>query len=258
MVTSTAVPPAAAPPARLDEPLLAFVAATVLAAGLYWTGRMVPFVGENLHGAIALVFLFTPRVASALSHRPFDYEQAGLRLWPLALNLKVLLLALLVAFPLFFLAFLGFYRGVCSLIGSPTFGFYADWMASNCVRWRGWSPTHVDLPPDFALVALTQLVVIAVPEELFFRGYLQTRLEERWPPGRRLFGAPVGRALLVSSLLFAVGHVLVDLNPQRVAVFFPALVFGWMRARTGSIAAAATFHALCNLYSELLHRWYFN
>ena len=241
----------------LTESLLAFAAATALAAALYWIGRAVPVVGANLHGAIAVVFLFTPRLAARLSGRPFDYDTAGLHLEPIGLNLRVLLAAVVVGFGIFFLAFLGFYGSLCGLTDSPTLGRMAEWMASNCIRWRGFSAEHFDLPPDFAMVALTQLVVVAVPEELFFRGYLLGRLEERWPPARNFLGAPVGRALLVSSLLFALGHVLVDLNPQRIAVFFPALVFAWMKARTGSIAAGAAFHALCNLYSELLHRWYF-
>jgi hypothetical protein len=30
-----------------------------------------------------------------------------------------------------------------------------------------------------------------------------------------------------------------------------------MRARTGSIAAGATFHALCNVVSDVLHTSYF-
>jgi membrane protease YdiL (CAAX protease family) len=67
----------------------------------------------------------------------------------------------------------------------------------------------------------------------------------------------VGWALVVSSALFAVSHVAVIPNPQRLAVFFPALLFGWMRARTGSIAAGAAFHALCNLLSDVLHTSYF-
>ena len=113
------------------------------------------------------------------------------------------------------------------------------------------------MPPQFALLAFSQLVVVAIPEELFFRGYLMGRLEHVWPPTHRLLGAPVGAALLVSSVLFALGHVLVVPNPQRLAVFFPALVFGWMRARTGSIAAGATFHALCNITSDVLHTSYF-
>ena len=121
----------------------------------------------------------------------------------------------------------------------------------------GFSGGQLRLPPDFALLALNQVLVIAIPEELFFRGYLQGRLEARWPPGRRLLGAGVGRALLLSSVLFALGHFLVDFNPQRLAVFFPGLIFGWMRARTGSIAAGAGFHALCNLLADVLHGSYF-
>jgi membrane protease YdiL (CAAX protease family) len=103
------------------------------------------------------------------------------------------------------------------------------------------------------LLALNQVLVIALPEELFFRGYLLGRLEARWPPRRRLAGAPVGRALLVSAALFALGHFLVDFNPQRLTVFFPALVFGWMRARTGSIVPGTAYHASCNLLSDVLH-----
>ncbi|HXU01770.1 MAG TPA: CPBP family glutamic-type intramembrane protease, partial [Polyangia bacterium] len=64
-------------------------------------------------------------------------------------------------------------------------------------------------------------------------------------------------ALIVSSVLFAVSHVVVIPNPQRLAVFFPALLFGWMRARTGSIVPGALFHALCNILSDVLHVSYF-
>jgi membrane protease YdiL (CAAX protease family) len=116
---------------------------------------------------------------------------------------------------------------------------------------------RLQLPPDFLLLALSQILVVAVPEELFFRGYLMGRLEERWPSRRRFLGANVGRPLVVSSLLFALGHLLVDFDLQRLSVFVPALVFGWMRARTGSIAAGALFHALCNLFSEVLHDSFF-
>ena len=101
-------------------------------------------------------------------------------------------------------------------------------------------------------------MVVAIPEELFFRGYLMERLERVWPPDApRCSARKVGWALVVSSALFALGHLLVIPNPQRLAVFFPALVFGWMRARTGSIAAGATFHALCNVVSDVLHTSYF-
>jgi hypothetical protein len=237
----------------LREPLLAFAVATVLAAVLAQVAAVVPLVRDNLHVAIAVIFFYAPALAARLSRRPFDYGQAGLGIEPIKLNAKVLGVALAITFPGFLLGFFWFYGVVCGAHGAA----FAQWFGGLCARWQGWHGGALTFPHSFLLLALNQLVVVAIPEELFFRGYLLGRLEERWPSRRRLFGAPVGAALLVSSLLFAVGHLVVVPNPQRLAVFFPALVFGWMRARTGSIAAGAAFHALCNLFSDVLHTSFF-
>ena len=48
-----------------------------------------------------------------------------------------------------------------------------------------------------------KLVVVALPEELFFRGFLLGLLEKRFPPRRRLLGGGIGLALVLSSLAFA-------------------------------------------------------
>ncbi len=98
--------------------------------------------------------------------------------------------------------------------------------------------------------------MIALPEEAFYRGYLLTALDDIWPPARRLLGARVGLGLVVSSAVFALGHLLTEFNPSRLAVFFPALVFGWLRARTGGVGAAILFHAFCNLFASYLARGY--
>lgn len=97
-----------------------------------------------------------------------------------------------------------------------------------------------------------QLVIIALPEEAFYRGYLQSRLDEALPWKARILGADIGPALLVTSLVFALGHFATIREPARLAVFFPSLVFGWLRARTGGIGAGVAFHASCNIFSELL------
>jgi uncharacterized protein len=97
-----------------------------------------------------------------------------------------------------------------------------------------------------------QLLVIALPEEAFFRGYLQTRLDDAWGAPWRVLGARLGPSWLVTSALFAVGHLLTEAYPGRLAVFFPALLFGWLRARTGGIGAALVLHALCNLFASYL------
>lgn len=128
------------------------------------------------------------------------------------------------------------------------------------IGFRVWfSPSHalepLALVPSLDLV-LGQLLVIALPEEAFFRGYLQTRLDRCFPNRWSVGGAEIGVSLVLTSAIFAVGHLLTLVNPTRLAVFFPSLLFGWLRARTGGIGAAVVFHALCNLLSASLARAY--
>ena len=99
---------------------------------------------------------------------------------------------------------------------------------------------------------LGQVLVIALPEEAFYRGYLQTRLDDAFGTRWQLLGARVGPSLLFTSLLFAAGHLATEYHPARLAVFFPSLLFGWMRARTGSIGSAVALHAACNLFASYL------
>ncbi len=127
--------------------------------------------------------------------------------------------------------------------------------------WRWWwSPKlpfalHV-MPLEALNEVFGQIVVIALPEEAFYRGYLQSRFDDAWTPRLRVAGAMLGPGVILASLVFAVGHMATIHVPARLAVFFPALLFGWLRARTGGIGAAVAFHALCNLFSEALGRGY--
>lgn len=78
-------------------------------------------------------------------------------------------------------------------------------------------------------------LVPAVVEELLFRGVLQRRLVEAWP---------AGRAVLVTSVLFAVAH----LDPQYAILVLPSgawlgLVAWWSRSTWPAMAC----HAVNNL-----------
>ncbi len=102
--------------------------------------------------------------------------------------------------------------------------------------------------------ALGQLLVIALPEEAFFRGWLQTKLDAYFPRTVRVLGLPIGLSIVVASAVFAVGHFLTIPSPARFAVFFPSLLFGALRKRTGGIGAGVVLHALFNLLSSSLAR----
>ena len=242
----------------LRECLVAFLAATVAAVLLFRLGQWWSFVGDNLHGFIAIVFLYTPTMASRCSGLAFDYSNEGaLRTTPLRPIVTTLAAAILATWPIFVAGFFWFYGSACQSNAHALVQWWWQTFAPICPRWLGELSPPLRLPPDFLLLMLSQLLVVALPEELFFRGYLWDRLEAKWPHRWRILSAPVGYAWLVSSLLFAVGHLAVDLDPLRLLVFFPALVFGWMRARSDSIVPGLVFHALCNLLSDVLYETYF-
>ena len=111
------------------------------------------------------------------------------------------------------------------------------------------------LPPNVTGLALAQLIVVALPEEALFRGYLQTALSDLETNRIRVLGVPIAPgALVLQATLFAAIHFMVEPHPARLAVFFPALLFGWTRAWRGGIGAAVALHAMSNLYSEILSR----
>jgi CAAX protease family protein len=216
---------------------LTFAGATAAAALLFHL-QFIPFVQNNLHALVAAIFLLLPQ---ALLRERGDIERYGFTTRPRDLGLKVAAFGIFVILPLFVLGFIAYNRALCQ---------YAPRLVGG-ICYRVLHP-HFRLPGGFAMMAAAQLVVVALPEELFFRGYIQGRLEDAWPPKWNLFGARVGGAWLMGSVLFALGHFFVTFQPQMLTRVFPGLVFGWMFARTRSILAGTIFHAACNLLMEVL------
>jgi membrane protease YdiL (CAAX protease family) len=150
-------------------------------------------------------------------------------------------------------ASMGWALGLTAIVAVPFFFGWRAWWGAVA---PGLPFSLAVRPLDVANEVAGQLFVIALPEEAFYRGYLQSRLDEAWPPRWRVLGATVGPGLLGASAIFALGHVATVHLPTRLAVFFPALLFGWLRARTGGIGASVCFHMLCNVYSQALGRGY--
>lgn len=102
-------------------------------------------------------------------------------------------------------------------------------------------------PENLFMLIGYHLFFVAIPEELFYRGYIQTRLDEVYRPQWNILGAKLGWGWIITCVVFAIGHSLVEFQWWHVFIFFPSLVFGWMRARSGGIMAGAFFHATCNI-----------
>lgn len=102
----------------------------------------------------------------------------------------------------------------------------------------------VSTPLSFAVVALLAIIAAPLFEELFFRGFLQ-------PLFSRTFGVLVG--ILLTSVLFGSLH-----GPEYswawqyvVAISLAGAVFGWVRARTGSIIPSTVMHGCFNAMSVI-------
>lgn len=112
------------------------------------------------------------------------------------------------------------------------------------------------LPERLPNLVLTHFLGVALPEEVFYRGFIQPRMAERFTKRWNFLGASLGWEIPITSALFALGHFAGEYDPTRLAPFFPGLVFGFLRAKTGTVYGAVAFHALSNILSECLYACY--
>lgn len=95
-----------------------------------------------------------------------------------------------------------------------------------------------------AILIALQLFFVALPEEVFFRGYLQEKL------GNDLKG------VVIVSVFFALGHFFTlcvasgfigGICTQSVLTFFPSLIMGYLYVRTGTLWGSIIFHFFSNI-----------
>lgn len=91
------------------------------------------------------------------------------------------------------------------------------------------------MPPAGDLLA-GQLLLAALPEEVFFRGYLYDAFEEAGL-------APV----VATAALFAAAHLVIRPTAYRALTLLPGLAFGWARRKTGTVWAPVALHLAFNL-----------
>ncbi len=245
--------PAASPeaPALRRELLVTWAQAVALLALAKGLSLVEPtgLLAANLAGVAALLFIALPD--RRIQRRGEHWQTYGLPWWGLAdartwrawgRGLAIGAGVCAVVFPLFFVVFLGW----AYLLPHLPPGL-ARLLAPYSL------PPHLQLrlPSRFALLVANQLLVVALPEELFYRGWMQTS----WAAGSRsravVLGAALGAGFLSTQVLFALGHLVV-LEVWRLGTFFPGLLFGWLRERTGNLAAPVVVHGLSNVFIAVL------
>ena len=101
---------------------------------------------------------------------------------------------------------------------------------------------------------LTYALFVGFGEEIIYRGYMQSRLNEAFGKPYRFFGVAFGWGGIITALLFGFMHVgvlhwmLGHSTGVTLAwgfwTFFAGLVKGFVREKSGSILAPALLHGL--------------
>jgi membrane protease YdiL (CAAX protease family) len=203
-------------------------------AVLDMVGLWVPFVHGLVGAAAVAAFLYVP--IRLLERRGQEARDAGWRFDRLGRDLAWSLAVCAVVLPLFTAAYVLVVK-------------WAAQLPPESRSWLGpvpaWRPFRFRVPLDWELAGrVGGNAAVSFSEEFFYRGYMTMRFEERWGPVK---------SAVAAAALFAVGHLLTP-APWRLAVFFPALLFAWLRNRTGTIVGASIAHFLCNVWLMLLER----
>jgi membrane protease YdiL (CAAX protease family) len=224
----------------LREALAAWVCVLAGLAALALIGRAVPILGQLTSAAAVAAFLVVP--TRLLERRGQEPGDAGLRFDRWGRDAAWAVAVCAVVLPPFAFAFVHFVE-LLPRLPPGLRGLLAPYGAGHTLRFA--APTTLSGAGELA-GRIAGNAAVALSEEYFYRGYLTLRLEEALPPRLSILGAKVGGGAVLAAALFAVGHLLVP-APWRLAVFFPALMFAWLRARTGTVVAAAICHFLFNV-----------
>lgn len=143
---------------------------------------------------------------------------------------------------------------ICALIFPPYILGYC-WYATEL---KGMRFDAVSILPNTPLLLLQHIFLVGLPEEFFYRGFIQRELDRIYPKTWfRFVGVEIGPAFFFASALFALGHLALLPASFRLAVFFPSLMFGWLYKKTGNIGGGMLIHGLSNVLLFNLQNWFY-
>ncbi|MFA5240242.1 MAG: type II CAAX endopeptidase family protein [Phycisphaerae bacterium] len=92
-----------------------------------------------------------------------------------------------------------------------------------------------------------QFMYVAVAEEIFFRGYVQSNILKLISTAKlEQYRLRQLISITLSAICFAAAHIIIQGHMISVLVFLPGLILGWLFIRTKSLLAPILFHGLAN------------
>lgn len=191
--------------------------ATISGISLFTTAP-IPLLSENSALITAVALLYVPTIYFLITKQKIDYVDWNTlaffkkAVWGVGIALIILCI---VSLPIFFIDSISF---------------------------------RYPLPENFWDYALIQFFMVALPEEFFFRGWLQTRLNQVWGRPWKILGVKMGPASIFVSILFVLSHSLITLQTWHLLIFFPSLIFAWAFEKYQTITPSWMVHGFFNIW----------
>jgi membrane protease YdiL (CAAX protease family) len=136
---------------------------------------------------------------------------------------------------------------------SLTWGFlFGAMLAAPCLAALAFGWIQIDVPRLWLSTIVFQVLFAGFGEEVLYRGYFQSRLNDGFGRPFKVEGISFGVGLIAISLLFGLGHLLNPFNPflghngldwfAGLIALQTGLFYGLVREKTGSILAPAIIH----------------
>jgi len=142
---------------------------------------------------------------------------------------------------------------VCSI---SLIAFALVFLGRLVLKWYGYNMLMLEsalIQTNWLSFIFYQFMYIAVAEEVFFRGYVQSNIQQ-------LIGSISFQRtykckwliIFLSAGVFALAHIVIKGQIIAGLTLLPGLVLAWLFYRTHSLLAPILFHGLANIYWSLL------
>ena len=172
-------------------------------------------------GLIATVWIIVPSVILVFQRRKFKAYGISLSGWKQ--SIKIMLVASLI------------------ILSAYLIGYY---IYATEFHSKSFNPV---IQESWALLTINIFLFVGLPEEFFFRGYLQSELNYIFGKKFNFLFVKFGPGLVITAIIFTLSHIFVQMDWSKTSLIFLSLILGWLREKTGSILASAGFHTLANV-----------
>jgi len=190
----------------------------ILSIVIFSLAKLTPSIRPYI---ILMILIYIPVLSANINK--FNYLKFGLLNIDLKKSFYYFFIWLIIIFPIYFILIF-------------IFKFGTDFKSHLL---------SIKYPKDIIYYTFYNIIVVGFSEEFFYRGYLQPLIQKRYFK-KIIPQIKLDSGVLITSLLFGLGHFLTYFTIFSALTILPSIVFGILKNQTNNILASVLFHGISN------------